>query len=85
MAGWAGLGHKTSRRKLLDKVSRPPFKSITRQEVVLLLWQTEYIKSPTRLHVGLLIYLCTVIENVRTELMKSEVIPYIPNLRDWIK
>lgn len=27
--------------------------------------------------------MCAVIENVRTELMKSKVIPYIPNLRDW--
>ena len=26
-------------------------------------------------------YLCILIENVRTELMKSEVTPYIPNLK----
>ncbi len=27
--------------------------------------------------------MCTLIDNLRTELMKSEVIPYIPNLRVW--
>jgi len=27
--------------------------------------------------------MCTLIDNVRTELMKSEVVPYIPNLRAW--
>jgi hypothetical protein len=27
--------------------------------------------------------LCTLIDNVRAELMKSEVIPYIPNLKAW--
>lgn len=27
--------------------------------------------------------MCDVRENVRTKLMKSEVIPYLSNLRDW--
>ena len=32
---------------------------------------------------GIFIFVCAVIEDVRTELMKSDAIPYIPNLSMW--
>lgn len=35
--------------------------------------------------VSLVFYIqCALVEEVRTELMKPEVIPYIPNLREWV-